>query len=253
MDNNMIFTRNTLVDATHVDRWGRMRPASLLEVMQETAGDHAALLGVGREQLDPRGLFWAIVRQTIEIHRLPGIGETVLAETWPGPPSRTAYPRYMVGRTPQGEELFRAVALWLLMDVNTRAMVLPSGSGIQVPGLLRGGELANPMGIAPRVYDNQELRRVRYSELDCNGHLSNTKYLNWMEDLLPTQWHRDHALSKVHICYLNEARADQEIALSWVLEDEALALEGRRDTGETTNRVFALQALYRQTRAGASV
>ena len=149
MDNNMIFTRKTLVDATHVDRWGRMRPASLLEVMQETAGDHAALLGVGREQLDPRGLFWAIVRQTIEIHRLPGIGETVLAETWPGPPSRTAYPRYMVGRTPQGEELFRAVALWLLMDVNTRAMVLPSGSGIQVPGLLRGGELANPMGIAP--------------------------------------------------------------------------------------------------------
>ena len=55
MDNNMIFTRKTLVDATHVDRWGRMRPASLLEVMQETAGDHAALLGVGREQLDPRG------------------------------------------------------------------------------------------------------------------------------------------------------------------------------------------------------
>ena len=35
--------------------------------------------------------------------------------------------------------------------------------------------------------------------------------------------------------------------------DEALALEGRRDTGETTNRVFALQALYRQTRAGAGV
>lgn len=73
---------------------------------------------------------------------------------------------------------------------------------------------------------------MRYSELDCNGHLSNTKYLNWMEDLLPTQWHRDHALSKVHICYLNEARADQEIALSWVLEDEALALEGRGTLGK---------------------
>ena len=237
MDSNLIFTRKTLVDATHVDRWGRLRPASLLEIMQETAGDHAALLGVGRNLLDPRGLFWAIVRQTVEIRRLPGIGETVVAETWPGPPSRTAYPRYMVGRTPQGEELFRAVALWLLMDVNTRAMV---------PGLLRGGELANPVGIAPRHYDNQELRRVRYSELDCNGHLSNTKYLNWMEDLLPTQWHRDHVLSKVHICYLNEARADQEIALSWVLEDGAMALEGRRETGETANRVFALQALYRE-------
>ncbi|MFR8333300.1 MAG: hypothetical protein ACLU9S_13830 [Oscillospiraceae bacterium] len=110
-----------------------------------------------------------------------------------------------------------------------------------VPGLLRGGELVIPWAL-PQHYDNQELRRVRYSELDCNGHLSNTKYLNWMEDLLPTQWHRDHVLSKVHICYLNEARADQEIALSWVLEDGAMALEGRRETGETANRVFALQA-----------
>ena len=88
MDSNLIFTRKTLVDATHVDRWGRLRPASLLEIMQETAGDHAALLGVGRNLLDPRGLFWAIVRQTVEIRRLPGIGETVVAETWPGPPSR---------------------------------------------------------------------------------------------------------------------------------------------------------------------
>ena len=57
MDSNLIFTRKTLVDATHVDRWGRLRPASLLEIMQETAGDHAALLGVGRNLLDPGGCF----------------------------------------------------------------------------------------------------------------------------------------------------------------------------------------------------
>ena len=55
--------------------------------------------------------------------------------------------------------------------------------------------------------------------------------------------------------YPNEETFQEDVARgeSWVLEDEALALEGRRDTGETTNRVFALQALYRQTRAGASV
>ncbi len=219
MDAQMIFTRRTLLDATHVDRWGRMRPSALLEIMQETAGDHAALLGVGRDVLAPRGLFWAIVRQTVEINRLPGIGETVLAETWPGPPSRTAYPRYMVGRTAQGEE---------------------------VPGLIRGGELANPTGIAPRAYDNQERRRVRYSELDCNGHLSNTKYLNWMEDLLPAQWHRNHMLSQVHVCYINEATDNQEITLNWTLEDGAMALEGRRDSEAAVQRVFALRALYRQ-------
>ena len=119
------------------------------------------------------------------------------------------------------------------------AMVLPGGSGIQVPGLIRGGELANPTGIAPRAYDNQERRRVRYSELDCNGHLSNTKYLNWMEDLLPAQWHRNHMLSQVHVCYINEATDNQEITLNWTLEDG-------RDSEAAVQRVFALRALYRQ-------
>ncbi|MCI6728698.1 MAG: thioesterase [Candidatus Faecousia sp.] len=245
MATELIYSKSTLVDSTHVDRWGRMRPSALLEIMQETACDHAQTLGVGRERLAEQNLFWAIVRQTLEICRLPGIGETLVTETWPGPPSRTAFPRYMTGRTPQGELLFRAVTLWLFMDYGTRAMVLPGASGIQVPSLLRGGELANPTGIAPREYPNLERRRVRYSELDCNGHLSNTKYLNWMEDLLPGEYHRNHSLSRLHICYLNEALEGQEISLNWALEDDRLSLEGRRDQEDGANRVFALRAEYR--------
>ena len=55
-------------------------------------------------------------------------------------------------------------------------------------------------------------------------------------------------LEEYGINYIDTARG-------YTVSEEYLgaALEGRRDTGETTNRVFALQALYRQTRAGASV
>ena len=245
MNPNLTYVKTDCVNTAQADRWGRLRPSALLELLQETAGEHCYRLGAGRDVLDPRGLFWAIIRQTVEIRRMPRIGETVLAETWPGPASRVAYPRYILGRTSQGEELFRAVSLWLLMDQNTRAMVLPGRSGVEVPGLLRGGELSAPTSIAPLRLPNQALRTVRYSELDCNGHLSNTRYLNWMEDLLPAVWHRDRALTKVHICYFNEAREDQDIALTWGLEEDALALEGRREAGEKPDRVFALRAMYR--------
>lgn len=245
MASELIYTRSTPVDATHVDRWGRMRPSALLEIMQETAGAHAQALGAGREDLMEKNLFWAVVRQTLEIHRLPCMGETLVTETWPGPPSRTAFPRYMTGRTPEGEPLFRAVTLWLFMDYNTRAMVLPGASGIQLPSLLRGGELANPAGIAPRAYPNLERRRVRYSELDCNGHLSNTKYLNWMEDLLPGAYHQHHSLSRLHICYVSEALEGQEVSLNWALENDQLSLEGSREQESAAHRVFALRAEYR--------
>ncbi|MFR8333301.1 MAG: hypothetical protein ACLU9S_13835 [Oscillospiraceae bacterium] len=54
-----------------------MRPHCWVE--PEPAGSPGAVLG-------------HCPADTLEIRRLPGIGETVVAETWPGPPSRTAYP-----------------------------------------------------------------------------------------------------------------------------------------------------------------
>ena len=243
MEAQLVYSKTTVLDDTQVDRFGRMRPSALLEVLQTVAVDHAKALGVGREALDPKGLFWAVVRQTLEIHRMPRVGETIITETWPGPPSHTAFPRYITGRTKEGEMLFRVVALWLFMDVNSRAMVLPGASGIEVPGITRGGELMNPTGIAPRQYPNLERRRVRYSELDCNGHLSNTKYLNWMEDLLPSSYHENHVLSRLHICYINEALEGQEIELNWALEDNHLCVDGRRELG--AHRVFAVRAEYK--------
>ena len=100
------------------------------------------------------------------------------------------------------------------------------------------------LGEFRRDYPNVEKRTVRYSELDCNGHLSNTKYLNWMDDLLPSAFHRDNCLSRLHICYQNEALEGQEIALNWALEGNLLSLEGRRD--QAPHRVFALRAQYRR-------
>ncbi|MFR8874512.1 MAG: hypothetical protein ACLVHV_14335 [Oscillospiraceae bacterium] len=103
-----------------------------------------------------------------------------------------------------------------------------------------------PRGLRPGHMTTRSAAGCAYSELDCNGHLSNTKYLNWMEDLLPAQWHRNHMLSQVHVCYINEATDNQEITLNWTLEDGAMALEGRRDSEAAVQRVFALRALYRQ-------
>lgn len=234
----LIFTKEFQIDATKADRWGRLAPMALLECMQAASTDHAELLGVGREALLRHDLFWAVARQQVEILRLPVIGETLTIETWPGEASRAAHPRFLVGRC--GEEtVFRGAAMWLFMNVNTREMILPQASGLRLNGITRGGEIALPRSIAPRLYANETRRTVRYSELDCNGHLNNARYLSWAEDLLPSAWHREHVPSMLRICYLNEALEGQEIVLHWALEDDALHLEANAG-----HRVFALQVNY---------
>ena len=181
----LVYRQKELVNTSRADCFGRLRPEALLSLIQEAAGMHCYALGVGRDVLGSRNLFWAVVRQRVQIQRLPMIGETMTLETWPGETTRAAYPRYTIARTENGEVLFRCAALWLMMDGDSRSMVLPDKSGVLVPGVRREEQIALPGSLPPAVLGHQETRRVRYSELDANGHMSNTRYLNWLEDLFP--------------------------------------------------------------------
>lgn len=64
-------------------------------------------------------------------------------------------------------------------------MILPGKSGIVVSGTLRGTELALPGGLVPKVMDNSRRRDVCFTDLDRNGHMNNTRYMDWIDDLLP--------------------------------------------------------------------
>ena len=233
----------TLTDL-HVDRYRRLKPSVLLYFTQEVSGYHAALLGADWETLAEKKLFWAIIRHRVEITRLPEAGETITLETWPMPTTRVAYPRATVAYDEKGDVLFKSVAIWVLMDTESRAMVLPAKSGVGVPGIVRGIEGAMPASVSVKDANRRASRTVGYSELDRNGHMNNTYYLNWVQDLLPSEFHAQHRLRAFHICYLAEGREGQQMDLLWTLSPEAvLSVEGKTG-GEDVHRVFAVTAEY---------
>jgi acyl-ACP thioesterase len=147
-------------------------------MLQEVAGDHSTLLGTDRESLMRKNLFWAVIRHRVQITRLPGKNEKITVQTWPMPTTRTAYPRSTVAYDEQGNECFRGISLWVLMDAESRAMVLPGKSGVTVNGLLTGSELAAPGSMALQNAPLQMHRTVRYSDLDVNGHMNNCRYMD---------------------------------------------------------------------------
>ncbi|MBQ4600677.1 MAG: hypothetical protein IJB17_03490 [Oscillospiraceae bacterium] len=243
-----IYSQEFYISEATVDRFGRLKPSMLLYFAQEAAGRHFDLLQVDHDAMERNHLFWAIIRNRVQITRLPRIGETITVQTWPMPTTRTAYPRSMIAYDSKGQELFRSISLWVLMDLNTRAMVLPGKSGITVTGTLRGNELAAPGSILPKVLENSIRRTVFYSQLDRNGHMNNTRYLDWVEDLLPSAFHAGHSPREFTICYLSEATEGQQIDLTWqVFEGNCLQVDAHRTrTNDPAryDRVFSLQMLY---------
>ncbi len=238
-----IYVKEFEVSPVAVDQFGRLKASRLLAFLQEVAGDHSAILGTDQNALMDKNLFWAVIRHRVQITRLPESGEKLRIETWPMPTTRTAYPRSTIAYDEQGNECFRSISLWILMDARTRAMVLPGKSGVQVSGLLRGCELQTPSSMLPKEMGEMEERIVRYTDLDINGHMNNCRYLDWVEDLLPSAFHAHHEIREFTLCYMSEVREKEPVTLHWELgQGPVLTVEAVRKDGMdsmTHGRVFS--------------
>ena len=229
----------------HCDCFGRLKPASLLFLVQETAGQDCQRLQLDWDSLASHNLFWAIIRHRVQITRLPQKGETICLQTWPMPTTRVAYPRSVVAYDAGGQELFRSISLWVLMDLTSRVMVLPGKSGIIVPGTLRGGELPSPPSLLPQTLQLQSQRRVCFTDLDINGHMNNARYLDWVADLLPASFHKTHQIRDLTLGYVAEAREGDVLLLHWqMLEENQLGLEIQRQEDDRLHRIFSARIAF---------
>ena len=240
-----IFQMDFEVNDLCVDRYGRLKPSAILFLAQEVAGMHCMELKLDYDTLAQRRLFWAVTRHKVQVSRTPHWGEKLHLETWPMPTTRVAYPRSMVAYDSQGRECFRSISIWVLMDMDTRHMILPGNSGIIVAGTIRGGELPAPNGLILKTLGSSRSRSVCFTDLDRNGHMNNTRYMEWVDDLLPSAFHARHNVKEFTVCYLSEAREGQEMSLKWdFLSENCLQVDAQRQDEDRSHRVFSAQILY---------
>ena len=243
----LVYRQTFPIDNSCVDCFGLLKPSKLLYFIQEVAGNHFATLEDKEDPIQGKNLFWAVSRHRLMVERLPHLGEIVTVETWPMPTTRVAYPRAMAMYDAAGNLLAKSISLWVLMDMKSRAMVLPGKSGVIVNGIERGEELTVPKSLMFKDLPQTREETVTYSMLDVNGHMNNTRYLDWVDDLVPSQYHRDHKLKELILCYLSEALEGQQITLSWNLDAQILQVDAHRartDVSDKPERVFSAQAMF---------
>ncbi len=226
------------------DRYGRVKPAAVLDVFQDIAGLQAEDMGIGRDRMLAEGVFWAVVRMKYEVIAQPSLHEAVIARTWPYAPSRFTFQRDYTMSDESGKLLIKASSEWTLMDIRTRSLAKVTDH------CATDGDYCTDRSFESRVrrvppFDldpgAQPVYTVvpRESDVDVNGHVNNARYAAYAFDALNLD--AEYQLHTFQIDFKHEVLVGQPLSLHVKREDEKALVAGVNENGDVA---FACECVF---------
>ncbi|ACN14977.1 acyl-acyl carrier protein thioesterase [Desulforapulum autotrophicum HRM2] len=191
----MLEKRSTHISKTRIgystlDSLGELKIVSILNLLQDTASEHASDMGVSGFDLARENLAWVIVRYQIEIKTSPAWRDEIAIETWRTPINNLYELRQFRITDHNALEIVTARAFWVMIKkANSRPVRLSR----YMPDRYLEGE--SPEDIPsfktlrePDRVDFELPFKVRMHDLDLNGHVNNAIYLEWAVETVPREF-----------------------------------------------------------------
>lgn len=176
------------IHSYEADFRGRMRLFSLLNYLQEAAGEHSALLHLAVTDLHRRGLTWVLSRYHVRVLRHPRLGETVRVRTWPSSREGKGSLRDFQVTDEGGRTVALATSSWVLLNRRSKRPVTIAD---HLPPFPLHPERAIATDFPPldgiETPDLELLFRVRMADIDINHHVNNAIYPAWALETAPEE------------------------------------------------------------------
>lgn len=220
----------------------KMQPGDFARELEKITEAHLRSFGMNRKSLLEEKKIWVISWNDIRISRLPKVGETVILRVWAGKKRAGMFSRFYGCYSAQGEALAGASSFFTLIDAETRTIAVPTEKIEQIPvvSLANEGKLPKMIQVFPENFAQQTERVVAPDEIDKNGHLNNTHYIDWAEDVVKDACGEERMPTSVWIRYEKELLVNETVTLKYTMEKDKLYLQGFR--GEELS--FSVILLY---------
>jgi acyl-ACP thioesterase len=188
---------------------------TLARQFQEAAWNHAEALGVGYQRLQEQNRLWVLSRLLMKVEHYPRWGERVMVETWPRAAKSVFAMRDFEMREPGGSRLVAGTSAWLVLDNVSRKpqRVDKLVSQVKVWPDRRALE-RDPEKLEACAPPSSNIDvTVRYSDIDVNGHVNNARYIRWIVDAYPVDFHREYAAQIIELNFLAEAIAGDVLSV----------------------------------------
>ncbi len=212
MDNNYCrgdvmvnkFVEEHTLKTYQCDRYGFMRPITLMNILQGLAGTHADKLGVGRDVCDSKNIAWVLTHMFVDIIDMPRANEKLIYTTWPSNTGAVRSERDFEVRDASGKLRIRAISQWVLIDLQTRRPMRISDCFPNWNGL--------PERVWERDFDKgidfiptkTHVMACRFDDIDVNQHINNAVYTVWATESVGFEYRNNHKLRGIDIYFEHE-------------------------------------------------
>ncbi|MBI9061199.1 MAG: hypothetical protein JEZ14_04385 [Marinilabiliaceae bacterium] len=228
----VIYHEKEIIKSFHVDFKQQLRLSALFSFMQEAAYKHAEALGMGFSQLSNENHFWVLSRAIIHVDRYPKWNEKILVETWPRGFKQLFGMRDFKITDEKGEQVAAATTAWLVLDTKTRRPVranevmkhLPDNGGRKVLE-----DFPNKLPALSQNHPESKVFRADYSCIDQNGHVNNTKYIDWITDCFDKVEHEGAKIKSLQINFNAEMHWDDHLEMLFEEIDNKVHFSGQSE------------------------
>ena len=207
------YKRTFTVSSFDVDAKKQASLQSVARYMQEMATQHAINMKLGFDDMIRENRAWVLAQMLIRIDRFPRFMDDFSITTWSnGPDGRFALRDFII-EDAAGEKIGGASTTWFVIDIDEKKICRLDG---YFPGYdythieFALGRKPDRVKVDPSAND-EEHTRVRFSELDINGHMNNVRYLDYIIDMIPNNFRMQNNLIEIEMNFLKESKLDQRL------------------------------------------
>ncbi len=222
---------------------GRLRLGAAFDLMQDIAGAHAELLGVGIHDLRRLGITWVLSRLMIKFDALPPRADSVRLKTWPSGVHRLfAMRQFELTDPATGQRIATASSYWLMLKLANLRPVSPddvTGKFPSNPGkpifFEDWGKLDPAPGSDPVRTD------IGQSKIDYNNHVNNAHYPMFAQDWLAAKLGYPVRVNSIRVNFNFALRLGESIVTTGEINGDSFRSVGHTPDGKN---VFACDGTF---------
>jgi acyl-ACP thioesterase len=246
MEMEPIYQKQFKIEISDVDFNKELRLSTLFSLFQDVASEAVDKLGIGINTLaNNYGVAWVLIKMRVEVLRYPTWEEKIIIETWPREIKTLEFERDFLVYDQNNNLIIKASSIWIILDTNTRRIKRSNTLPARYIQMTKKA-LDNKFMKLRAFGDLHEAykRMIGYSDIDFNGHLNNSKYIDFITDCFPLQNHQDFYVKAIEVNFINEALPGETLVLKkdvTNVNENTIYIEGETNNQTTFKAVVEIE------------